>query len=146
MRSQNLVGPVAAAVFRWVRSWRLLVRRLFALASVWGLVFSVAGLWNSDCVALRARKTITIQNALTTPYTTSEKLSNTLVGGGLRAELRWAGDQLLHVQQRVPHHPPHAQPHSLVPVPEAARVTEDCFDKTDRPTCQIDQIWWVLQN
>ena len=30
--------------------------RLFALASVGGLVFSVAGLWNSDCVVLGAEK------------------------------------------------------------------------------------------
>ena len=42
---------------RYRRCWRLLVRRLFALASVWGLVVSVAGLWNSVvCVALRAEK------------------------------------------------------------------------------------------
>ena len=41
---------------RCVRSWRLLVGRLFALASVGGLEFSVAGLRNSDCVALGAEK------------------------------------------------------------------------------------------
>ena len=34
----------------------LLARRLIALASVWGLAFSVAGLRNSDCVALGAKK------------------------------------------------------------------------------------------
>ena len=43
-----------------VRSRRLLVGRLFALASVGGLAFSVAGLWNSDCVALGARKALRI--------------------------------------------------------------------------------------
>ena len=37
------VGVVAAAVFRWVRSWRLLVGRLFALVSVSGLQWLASG-------------------------------------------------------------------------------------------------------
>ena len=51
------VGVVAAAaVFRWVRSWRLLVRRLFALASVWGVKTLNKTLHKSD-KTLNERKT-----------------------------------------------------------------------------------------
>ena len=38
-----LVGVVAVAVFRWVRSWRLLVGRLFALESASGLQWLASG-------------------------------------------------------------------------------------------------------
>ena len=53
-------GELAAAVFRWVCSWRLSVGRPFALVFVLGLAFSFAGSGESALLIQRTASTFEI--------------------------------------------------------------------------------------